>query len=62
MVLGIGNDPISNAYQAFANPSQLTEQILVHRMGFEPMISAVKGQRPGPLDERCITSSTIPFA
>ena len=27
--------------------------MLVHRAGFEPAIFAVKGRRPGPLDERC---------
>ncbi len=37
MVLGIGIEPISDAYQASANPSQLTEHCLAEDNGFEPL-------------------------
>lgn len=36
LVLGIGNDPISSAYQALANPSQLTEHCLAGPEGLKP--------------------------
>ena len=34
-------------------------KLLVARTGFEPVISALRGRRPEPLDERAIYNGTI---
>ena len=36
-------------------------QKLVARTGFEPVISALRGQRPGPLDERAVKRHLTSF-
>lgn len=43
----------SNDYQSLALPLSYST-VLVARTGFEPVISALKGQCPWPLDERAI--------
>ena len=38
MVVGSGNDPLSQPYQDCANPSQLTDHEVEHRAGFKPAV------------------------
>lgn len=49
-----GIEPRSDALQAPAMTTSAKAAILAHRTGFEPVIFALKGQCPRPLDERCI--------
>src|SRR5437762_6457853 len=37
-------------------------QLLVARTGFEPVISGLKGRRPGPLDDRARPPAILPAA